>query len=145
VLAHDAEGAALRDAVFALRGGDVRIKVALSGVWRILKRLGMNRVAAAQRYKLTPDGGSATRSGVVEADARLFTKAQGGSQPGPHWAAFGHIWTKAGQSQRITRDVFRQLLVGSASRPGSIQQFNPDKGLNVSSRGLIDHSQTGFG
>jgi hypothetical protein len=44
----------------------------------------------------------------------------------------GHILGTAGrkpsESQRITIDVFSQLLAGSTSRPGSVQQFNPDKG-----------------
>jgi hypothetical protein len=45
----------------------------------------------------------------------------------------GHILGTPGhkprESQRITTDVFPQLVVGSTSRPGSLQQFDPDRGL----------------
>ena len=38
------------------------VEISPSGVWRILKRLDMNRLPASQRYKRHKTGGSATRS-----------------------------------------------------------------------------------
>jgi hypothetical protein len=41
----------------------------------------------------------------------------------------GTLGHKPRQSERITANVILHLVVGSAWRPGSVQQFNPDRGL----------------
>jgi hypothetical protein len=45
---------------------------------------------------------------------------------GTFWGTSGR---KPRQSQGITLNVIPQLVAGSTLRPGSVQQFNPDRGL----------------
>jgi transposase len=56
------------------------VEISASGVWRILKRLGMNRLPASQRYKRHTGGGSATRS---SAPAITCKSTSSSSNPSP--------------------------------------------------------------
>lgn len=55
---------------------------------------------------------------------------------GPDLAHPGHTWARTyrGNLKRITYRVVPQLVVGSTARPGSLQQFNPDRRLQLSRR-----------
>jgi hypothetical protein len=48
----------------------------------------------------------------------------------PDWARLGTFGHKPRQSQGMTSGVIPQLVAGSMSRPGSVQQFNPDRRLD---------------
>jgi transposase len=56
-------------AMYLARYHDVTIST--SGVWRILKRLDMNRLPSSQRHNPTPSVGSATRSPSPATACRL--------------------------------------------------------------------------
>jgi transposase len=58
------------------------VDISASGVWRILKRLGMNRLPASQRYKRHTGGGSATRSSVRAIMCRSMSSSSSRSPPG---------------------------------------------------------------
>jgi hypothetical protein len=82
---------------------------------------------AAHRRELLPDAIVTDLFRTGRARRTLHCEIRG--LTGHILGAPGH---KPRQSHGITIDVISQFPAGSRSRPGSVQQFNPDRGLNKS-------------